>query len=54
MEISELLLVAAIAISPTIVDLLFQYGIHRHMEEGRPPCKNCALRAALDSLENLE
>lgn len=54
MELAELLLIALIGGGPTIIDLFFQYGIHRHIEKGRPPCRTCALRAVISELDDIE
>lgn len=54
MEPVELGLIAIVAGGPTIIDLIFQYFIHRHLESGRPPCRTCALRAATNQLEDIE
>ena len=54
MNPSELTLIAIVAGGPTILDIIFQYFIHRHMENGRPPCSTCALRSATSKLDNIE
>jgi len=39
MELIDVLIIAGITVTPTLIDLLFQYGIHRHTEKQIPSCK---------------
>lgn len=55
MEPMDLALIAIVStIGPAILDSLLQYIIHRHMENGRPPCKTCALKVVTSKLDNVE